>query len=181
VIGLLALGPILLFYAWAIEPYWIEVTRHDVGEGPRDVVILHLTDLHFSEPGSRERRVLEILAETKPDLIVITGDSILRDYNQAAFTEFLSQLHATLGIYACLGNWEERRSSVPNAPPARRRRRSTSGIESAPVPKGRAAPYEGVERASGNLLGISPTIRAPCRDRRSPRDQAAKGSPGPAA
>jgi len=107
VIGLLALGPILLFYAWAIEPYWIEVTRHDVGEGPRDVVILHLTDLHFSEPGSRERRVLEILAETKPDLIVITGDSILRDYNQAAFTEFLSQLHATLGIYACLGNWED--------------------------------------------------------------------------
>jgi uncharacterized protein len=106
-IGISVAVALVALYSFVIEPHWIEVTHHDVGTGARETVVLHLTDLHFSEPGRRERRVLEILAETKPDLIVITGDSIVRGYNQAAFTEFLSKLQAPLGVYACRGNWED--------------------------------------------------------------------------
>lgn len=106
-VALVAAPPLLAVYAFWIEPYWVQVTRHEVGTGPREVVVLHLTDLHFSEPGIRERRVLEIVEETKPDLIVITGDSILHGYDQAAFTAFMSRLQAPLGVYACMGNWED--------------------------------------------------------------------------
>src|SRR6187431_3073092 len=93
-VGLAVAALLLPLYGFGIEPYWIDVTRHDVGTGNRDMVVLHLTDLHFSTPGVREQRILEILAESKPDLIVITGDSIVRNYDQATFTEFMAKLRA---------------------------------------------------------------------------------------
>jgi|SRR6185295_5449401 predicted MPP superfamily phosphohydrolase len=105
--GVGAFGLLLGLYAFAIEPYWIDVTRHEVGAGSREMVVLHLTDLHFSTPGVRERKVLEVMAEARPDLIVITGDSIVRSYDQAAFTEFMGKLQAPLGVFACPGNWED--------------------------------------------------------------------------
>ena len=105
--GLGVAGLLLTIYTFAIEPYWIEVTRHDVGTGDREMVVLHITDLHFSTPGSRERKLLEVMAEAKPALIVITGDSIVRGYDQAAFTELMSKLQAPLGVFACPGNWED--------------------------------------------------------------------------
>src|SRR5262245_20873269 len=104
--GMGAAALLLAIYGFWIEPYWIQVTSHEVGSGSREMVILHLTDLHFSTPGRRERRVLEIQEAFKPDLIVITGDSIVRNYDQRTFTEFMSKLRAPLGTYACLGNWE---------------------------------------------------------------------------
>jgi predicted MPP superfamily phosphohydrolase len=101
------LGALLFFYSCAIEPHWIEVTRHDIGQGSRELRILHLTDIHFTSAGRRERRVLEIVAEEKPDLIVLTGDNILRDFDPAGFRDFLSSLQAPLGVFACRGNWED--------------------------------------------------------------------------
>jgi predicted MPP superfamily phosphohydrolase len=106
-VGLVAAALLLSIYAFGIEPYWIQVTWHDVGTGSRKMTILHITDLHFSTPGSREKRLLEILLEFKPDLIVITGDSIVRNYDQATFTELMAKLKAPLGTYACRGNWED--------------------------------------------------------------------------
>ena len=93
-VGLIAAALLLGIYAFAVEPYWIQVTSHEVGTGSREMTILHITDLHFSTPGSREKRLLEILLEFKPDLIVITGDSIVQDYDQAAFTELMAKLRA---------------------------------------------------------------------------------------
>lgn len=106
-IGLVTLPVGLGLYACGVEPYWIEVTRHEVGDGAREVTLLHLTDLHVSTPGRRERRVLEIVNGARPDLIVITGDSILSNFDPPEFTRFLSELKAPLGVYACPGNWEE--------------------------------------------------------------------------
>ena len=105
--GIGAFVLLLGLYAVAIEPYWIEVTRHEVGTGSREMVVLHITDLHFSTPGSRERKILDVMAEARPDLIVITGDSIVPGYDQATFTVFMSKLQAPLGVFACSGNWED--------------------------------------------------------------------------
>lgn len=106
-VGLPLLGVLLLVYSCAVEPYWIQVTHHDVGQGTREIRILHLTDIHFSTSGSRERKVLAVVAEEKPDLIVMTGDNILRDFDVPGFREFLASLKAPLGVYACRGNWED--------------------------------------------------------------------------
>lgn len=44
--ALAALPPLLGIYAFGVEPYWIQVTRHETGSGAREVRILHLTDIH---------------------------------------------------------------------------------------------------------------------------------------
>src|SRR5436190_9799524 len=97
-LGLGVASVLLLLYTGAVEPYWLELTRHDVGTGSRTLRILHLTDLHFTTAGLRERRILEIVREEKPDIIVLTGDSIKADFDPRGLTDFFSSLKAPLGV-----------------------------------------------------------------------------------
>ena len=91
-----------------IEPYRIEVTHYEV-QGPvtAPLKIAHLSDLHTHGLGRREMRMLEVLAAEKPDIIVITGDSLGNkrgDYEMCR--EVYEQLHAPLGVWFVRGNWE---------------------------------------------------------------------------
>ena len=106
-----ALVVLALLYAWAIEPYWIEVTHHTVRvpsgvEFGAPLKIAHLSDLHTAGLRRRERKLLELLALEKPDLIVITGDTLAGAGTYRETRELLSQLRAPLGIYVVRGNWE---------------------------------------------------------------------------
>jgi len=105
------LAALLLGYAAFIEPYWIEVTRHTFRVPPgiklsAPLKIAHLTDLHTSGLGRREKKLLAILAAEKPDLIVITGDSVASGGAYKETRPLLAQLHAPLGVYTVRGNWE---------------------------------------------------------------------------
>jgi uncharacterized protein len=101
-------------YALFIEPYWIQVTYSDMhGDVAAPLKIAHLSDLHTVGIGRRERQLLRILDEEKPDVIVITGDSIGQwigayghngDYAQAR--KLYQKLHAPLGVWFARGNWE---------------------------------------------------------------------------
>jgi predicted MPP superfamily phosphohydrolase len=101
-------------YALFVEPYWIEVTHYEIqGQVAAPLKIAHLTDLHTHGIGRRERRMLEILAEEKPDLIVITGDSLGRlgargshASNYPECRDVYERLHAPLGVWFVRGNWE---------------------------------------------------------------------------
>jgi hypothetical protein len=66
----------------------------------------HLTDIHARDVGRRERRLVEILDAEKPDLIVITGDTVVPDFTPEGLSDVLKQLHAPLGVWLVLGNWE---------------------------------------------------------------------------
>ena len=93
-----------------VEPDWIVVTRHSVSAG-RDlgtppIKIAHLSDLHTNGMGRRERRLLALLESEKPDLLVVTGDSLGGSRNYQAVRELLSRLHAPLGVWVVRGNWE---------------------------------------------------------------------------
>ncbi len=97
----------LFAYAYFIEPSWIEVTRYSVKlEVPKPIKIAHLSDLHIDSIGLRERKILSILAQEKPDTILISGDSIGEDGNYQAVGEFLEKLSAPLGVWSVNGNWE---------------------------------------------------------------------------
>jgi len=91
-----------------IEPYRIEVTHYEVqGSVAAPLKIAHLSDLHTHGLGRREMRMLEVLAAEKPDIIVITGDSLGNkrgDYEMCR--EVYEQLHAPLGVWFVRGNWE---------------------------------------------------------------------------
>ena len=63
-----------------------------------------LSDLHIKNIGLREKKILEILREEKPDLILLGGDYInFRGSCQPAIS-FFQQLWAKHGTYAVMGN-----------------------------------------------------------------------------
>jgi predicted MPP superfamily phosphohydrolase len=104
---LASLGAIALADALFIEPNWIEVTHSQVSAPiERPLKIAHLSDLHSSGVDFRERRLLRLLEREKPDVIVISGDSLAPrgSYEQAG--EVLSRLRAPLGVWLVRGNWE---------------------------------------------------------------------------
>lgn len=122
-LGVALAGLLLAAYAGAVEPFWIEVTRHHV-TAPVDPLlkIAHLSDLHTPGLGRRERHLLELLERERPDAIVITGDSLVDgvvlgfprtgpdDAVHARAGELLGRLRAPLGVWAVRGNWESIRT-----------------------------------------------------------------------
>lgn len=101
-----AAGALLAWVFW-IEPNWIEVTRHRV-RAPVDspLTIAHLTDLHSFGLGRRERKLLALLRRERPDLIVVTGDTVDKRSSHEKVREVYRQLSAPLGVWAVRGNWE---------------------------------------------------------------------------
>lgn len=91
-----------------IEPYRIEVTHYAIpGNVSAPLKIAHLSDLHAHGLGRRERRLLAVLAAEKPDLIVITGDTLgNRRGNYQDCRRLYRELHAPLGVWFVRGNWE---------------------------------------------------------------------------
>lgn len=116
--GLALLGQlgITAAYLWGliIEIHRLRLTEltvvtERITAGAPPIRLLHITDLHIERLTQREERVLRIVKDTKPDLIVITGDYVNLSYNQDPTThahvrELLSQLSAPYGVYATLGS-----------------------------------------------------------------------------
>jgi predicted MPP superfamily phosphohydrolase len=120
IIGNLALSGNALDSLWA-EPFRLDVTRVEIKSpkltGRPPVRVLHVSDLHVERITTRERRLLELVEELRPDLIVFTGDllnlSFLDDARaQQDCHEVLSRLHAPLGVYAISGSPSVDRPSV---------------------------------------------------------------------
>jgi len=98
-----------LMLAWGIfvEPYRIEVTHFTVqGKVDHPLKIAHLTDLHTGGVGRREMRLLELLDQERPDVIIITGDTLTTGFHYSRIKPLLSRLHAPLGVWLVRGNWE---------------------------------------------------------------------------
>lgn len=111
-VALNAFAGATLLYAWGGERPRMRLQRYilslpdDAGAGLR---ILHLSDQHFSGDTwvrrSRLRRMQNLLAEQKPDLILMTGDFLHNDAGLDAVEQMLRMLPpARLGRYAVLGN-----------------------------------------------------------------------------
>jgi uncharacterized protein len=95
--------------AWGlfVEPYRIEVTHTYIeGQVARPLKIAHVSDLHSARVGRRETRLLELLDEEQPDVIIITGDTLTSGFSYQRIKPVLSRLHAPLGVWLVRGNWE---------------------------------------------------------------------------
>ena len=99
-------------YASLIEPQNYEVTETDIlikdlPERFQGFRITQLTDVHHSRiVGLAEvRRVVDLARQTRPDLIVLTGDytTTYRRYIEPC-AEALGELKAPEGVWAVLGN-----------------------------------------------------------------------------
>lgn len=104
---LVAAGGVLAVDVTLVEPFRLEVTHYRI---PAPVAaplrIAHVTDLHTHGLGRRELAVLDALERERPDVILMSGDSISTSPEPEIVAAFLDRLHAPLGIYLVLGNWE---------------------------------------------------------------------------
>jgi predicted MPP superfamily phosphohydrolase len=97
-----------------IEPFRIEVTHSIIqARVAAPLKVAHLTDLHTTGLGRRERKLLALLEEEKPDVIIITGDTLGRGDRYERARPLLTQLHAPLGVWLVRGNWETSQP-IPN-------------------------------------------------------------------
>lgn len=93
--------------AFAIEPRRVDVTRHRIGaSGGKAARIVQLSDLHLPAVGRHEELIAERVAALRPDLILLTGDSIDRANRLGVLRSFLDLLDARTPKLAILGNWE---------------------------------------------------------------------------
>lgn len=98
---------IISFYAWQIEPYNIELTHHQFSfskEVPH-LKVVHITDLQTDVFSKKETKLVQLVNEQKPDVIVLTGDYFngTKQTNPKGFLAaryVLENIHAPYGIYA---------------------------------------------------------------------------------
>ncbi len=107
------IGTGLVVYAFYVEPRTIRVTYQTLVSpklhASTRLRVLHLGDLHIERITQREKQLLRLVEEMKPDLILFSGDFLNLSYRrdpQAIHDarQVLSQLQAPLGFYVVTGS-----------------------------------------------------------------------------
>jgi predicted MPP superfamily phosphohydrolase len=98
--------------AFALEPNWLDVTRHDV---PVDglpqrldgFTIAQISDAHLKRLGTVEETIARVLQSESLQLIVLTGDMVDSALSLDVLQEFGAALRKSgTTVVAALGNWE---------------------------------------------------------------------------
>ena len=73
-------------------------------KGGKPIRLVQISDLHLKKFGSREKRVVKIIRELQPDLIVMTGDYLEDPLSISCLKTFLNSLPNSAVKIATLGN-----------------------------------------------------------------------------
>ncbi len=96
-------------HARSIEHSAYEI-RLEEGQSLSDLTMVMISDLHLGAIGSESRlaAIVEEINSCQPDVVCIAGDFFDTDFaairDPEAALQTLRALHATYGVYACLGN-----------------------------------------------------------------------------
>ena len=94
----------------------IRLTVRTLPPGRPPLRICHLSDLHLRRFTNRHERLAELVAERRPDLVLLTGDVIMQgDRSPGTAAKLLPRLPGRHGTFACRGNAEIRRHTRPSA------------------------------------------------------------------
>ncbi|HTL48872.1 MAG TPA: metallophosphoesterase [Verrucomicrobiae bacterium] len=101
--------PLALLFIWMrfVEPYRYQISKHQgkIRKNlPRELRVLHLSDIHFSKPDARLSAFFDRLAREPCDFVFITGDIIDCIEGVPACAENLAKLKPAHGIFAVYGN-----------------------------------------------------------------------------
>jgi len=108
-----AAGTLLAVYALWIEPHRIGITREALRSArlkpASPIRVMHLGDLHVERITDRERRLVELVAVERPDLIVCSGDLLNYSYahDREAWSDcrwLFERLSAPLGTFVVSGS-----------------------------------------------------------------------------
>jgi uncharacterized protein len=115
--AVLAVYALLLAWGMGVEPRWVQLTRTEIplrgGALGRDRLrIVHLSDFHLGRAlGARELRMIELVREAKPELILLTGDymdSREASYSLEEVATALKAVNPVFGIWAVGGPVDEK-------------------------------------------------------------------------
>lgn len=103
-----AVGILCIAYAYAIEPYWPQVTHVSLNTTKlrAPLRIVHISDLHSDGKVRLENRLPELIRAQHPDLIVYTGDTVMNRQAVPLAKEVLTQLASIAPTYVVAGNWD---------------------------------------------------------------------------
>jgi uncharacterized protein len=109
--SLLGIVLCLGIYGFFIEPYDIEVHHLWINDSKfgatlKGMTVMHISDLHMGKPGAREKEVLKVIEDVKPDIIFLTGDYVKWDGDYEPALNYLSQLKARVGVWAVMGDYD---------------------------------------------------------------------------
>ena len=93
-----------------LSTYGLAVTHYEIASSKltAPVRIVHLTDLHNTEFGEKNCRLISKVAEQKPDLILITGDLLNYNEERTDIAEnVISDLSEICPVYVSYGNHEK--------------------------------------------------------------------------
>lgn len=91
---------------WGLQVTETDVPVHGLPEGFEGLRVVHLSDLHGHEYGADSRELLALVAEQKPDLIVMTGDMIDQESQLSMLPALARGLAAIAPTYYVTGNHE---------------------------------------------------------------------------
>jgi hypothetical protein len=100
----------LTVYSFLIEPFWLILKRKDIflknlPNELESLKIIHLSDLHSSSFGYREKKILKIISQERADFIFVTGDineALPQEIAPCSF--FWEKLRSLAPVYAVFGN-----------------------------------------------------------------------------
>jgi len=97
------------FEALNIRPERLVVISPKIPKGAGRVTIVQVSDVHIGLIVRKERleRIIRVIRDASPDLIVSTGDLVDGQINRmTGLAEMLDELHPRFGKYAVIGNHE---------------------------------------------------------------------------
>ena len=102
------IGASIALYAFFIEPYWLEVRNVEIttDKVKTEFTVVQISDLHCDTKVRNEVKLVQLINQMAPDIIVFTGDAINTREATPLFKQVLSQLNARLGKVAVRGNWD---------------------------------------------------------------------------
>lgn len=101
------IGILCFLYGYFVEPFWLEVKTVDIFTDKlknTELKVVQISDLHCDERVLNEYKMVKIINELKPDIIVFTGDSLNSAAGLGKFREVMKALEANIGKYAAQGN-----------------------------------------------------------------------------
>lgn len=118
-VGASASAAALAADACGIEPPRVEVTRHDIplpaaAAGLDGLRIAQVSDTHLTGNRRAVDRTIELIAEARPELVVLTGDICEDAEGLTALTALVGAIRGTLATVGIYGNWE-RKARIPEA------------------------------------------------------------------
>jgi uncharacterized protein len=97
-------------YGFLIEAGDVQVThvtiRDDAFSILKGKTVVHITDLHMSEIGPREKKVLRMMEDLKADFVFLTGDFVKWGKGYEPALDFLAQVKASAGVFAVMGDYD---------------------------------------------------------------------------